>query len=106
MNKINLIVMFSIIMLFIIGGVSFIILSINGVEQNKEGKYVNCYDKYGNRIIGETCYVEPMDKNEVFTTRFMLFILGCFFLWIAGYIIYSFNQSNNVGEIFTDNENE
>jgi len=85
------IIAFILAFIFVAGG---IILIYRGIDPQSnpsiEGKYVDCYDRYENKIIGETCYDEPITNEERNAHLISLILIGCLFIWIGGYIIYVF----------------
>lgn len=61
------------IMGLLLGG----LMIYGGLTTDYSTRYVDCYDKFGNEIIGETCLDEYKSGEE-----FILLILGIFFMTV------------------------
>lgn len=61
-----------------------VIIVIYGVAiedyQEESVKKVSCYDKYDNKIIGQTCLQEGTELGETTLTGFFI-LLSCIFCW-------------------------
>lgn len=61
--------------------------------QDNNGEKIDCFDRYGNKIIGETCelidYYSPLEKK--FIAGFSVFIVAIMFC-ILIYSLIDFNQ--------------
>lgn len=78
-----------IVVLALLVGITFIIVSINFIGLTTEGKYVDCYDNNNNKILNEVCYEEGLSIQESSLNSFILFMLGFICLSCGIYIIFN-----------------
>ncbi len=72
----------------LVGLVIVVLFQLVAMDDGFNGDEVNCYDKYGNLIVGTTCILESSFDNEL-QARLVAGMLGLVFLgffFFAGFV--------------------
>lgn len=73
--------------------ISIILIIIYGIQE--EGLKVNCYDVYGNEIIGAECISKGGDLNE-YGSDCMIFLFSSFLMLFTGIIATVLDNEGNI----------